>query len=297
MAASMLCRIALVPLLARGVEPEGLSLLQRRASRRAATCPGGVEELEVEPRTAEGVAARTDRIVLATYPMTGSSWLQRLLGSSVRQVYNLPNPACTIYKEEDESLVEAFEDVYCDSDWSAIIARDTWRKGAALFKSYYPAQELLGEEPLEDWQYNVSRGFDKIVLLVRHPVSTVAFNSERWGVAEASAALSCWAAWWRRAMDTVTLENVLVVRFEDLCLYVDREVERVLEFLGSAYAGVTRKHVRKALKQDPSLRCTYSASDLRHHAASNLSASILPNIDDFFWQFDYSNTSVTLRPT
>ena len=52
-------------------------------------------------------------------------------------------------------------------------------------------------------------------------------------------------------MDAVGSDNVLVMRYEDLCLGVDGEVERVFRFLGGAYGNVTKAHIQQALRRLP----------------------------------------------
>lgn len=271
-------------------------MLRVHKNLRAAqvVCPHEVHELGAAPRPFERNGSKFDRVLLADYPSTGSTWLHRLLDATVADLDGVPPLGCSIYGEG--GMVNSFGKVFCEQGWRP-------DAGAVLFKSHFPAQELYATSSLADWQYKASMAFDKLVLLLRHPISTVISNHERWregSLQRTSTDLSCWASWWQRSMDAVGPSKVLVVRYEDLCLDTANVLQKVFHFLGGAYSNISKAHGEAALNKNPGLRCYYSPQELQGQAEARDTGisprHILPYISNWFWQYNYTNASTPARP-
>jgi hypothetical protein len=256
--------------------------------RHGPLCPQEVAELSAQRKDSSATRG-LNRVLLADYPSTGSSWIHQLL-KTVAELKERPSPFCSIYEEGNHSD-QGFGHVHCSPSWDKTA-------GAALFKTHFPSQELYLNKPLASWQYDASMNFDKMVVLLRHPVSSLVSGGKRWGadMEQSSKALSCWAAWWQRAMDAAGPANVMLLRYEDLCMDVPGEVARLFHFLGGTYHNISAADVQGALEKHPHLRCLYSEMELQRQAAAVplIRNSILPFISDWFWQHNYTTAEHSL---
>lgn len=197
---------------------------------------------------------------MTDYPSTGSTWLMELL--QVASHHACGPPGCSIYTD-DGGRCHPFKNMHCPCDWDE-------DQGAMLFKTHFPAQEIHAQSTFQDWQYNVSMRFDKMLLLVRHPVATVNSNIQRWGGESSytSGTLRCWGEWWDRARKKARPDGVRVVRYEDLCEHTAQTVYNVLQFLGGCYGTIDIAQVQQRIQARADLACKYTAGDLQAQTAA-----------------------------
>lgn len=220
--------------------------------RRQSSCPSEVYSIYAGSLPHD--TTRFTRVTLADYPSTGSSWLKFLLAATAKAA-NAGNPSCSIYSEHE---CQPSRDVDCDCNGFRT------NQDAALIKSHYPAQELFNHQTIDSAQYNATMKYDRIVQLVRHPIASIKSNVDRWNVSipAQSVNLLCWGAWWERAKEVAGDANVLVLRYEDLCMNTTGKVHEVLQFLGGSFASISLSSVSATLDERPDLQCIHQ-NDLR----------------------------------
>lgn len=224
---------------------------------------------------------RATRVAMTDYPSTGSTWLMELL--RVASKHTCSSPACSIYTE-DGGRCHPYKNIHCPCDWGE-------DQGAMLFKTHFPAQEIFSRSTFRDWQYNISMRFDKMLLLVRHPVATIKSNLQRWGGDSdyLSGNLHCWGEWWNRARREAGHDRTTVVRYEDLCEHTSRTVYEVLQFLGGCYGTIDPGYVRKQLEARPDLACIYTVGDLEAQttAVTSEDRAVIRSLAPLFAKWGY----------
>lgn len=249
---------------------------------REGSCGAEVEQL---PEESYGGGGLIDQVIMASYPNTGSTWLNKLLTASAGDI--CASPSCSIYEREGEC--EVSDGAYCPCSMGSQPSLD-----ALLKKTHFPAQELFRGRTLVDEQYNKSMRFDRVILLARHPVATVNSNVYRSGGTRYMMArnLECWSRWWDRVRASVDEESWKVIRYEDLCLNTAETVHQVLQFIGGCYHRISREDVQSAIDAEPELQCLH-AHDFESvpGVEDNEDKLTMELMRDFFLQWGYSNVS------
>jgi len=228
---------------------------------------GSSSALPAKAREAPGFT----KVMLADYPSTGSTWLRELL-VAVSKAADAGNPSCDIY-HEGKCELKGHADFQCDCD--GLLSN----QGAVLVKSHFPAQELFhGSSVTGSWQYDKTMEYDKLLQIVRHPVSSVMSNIRRWGgdVNYQSENLHGWGDWWEEAKATKGKDN-LVLRYEDLCLNTTAKVYEVLQFLGAEFATISLEDVGNTLESNPELSSIYDEQDI--HRSTAITPETQPIVD------------------
>lgn len=254
-------------------------------------CPEGSEVFSLAASSSAADKVSFTRVVMADYPSTGSTWLRQML-SAISIAEKLGNPSCSIYPE-GECKPDSTNDIQCDCD-----GFDP-QPDAVLFKSHYPAQELYHHGSLNSSQYHATMGFDKILQLVRHPRDTVLSNIHRWGgsLSKQSDNLHCWGLWWERAKEAAGDENVLVVRYEELCGSTAETMHDVCQFLGGRFAAIPLEEIEKTLGDRPDLACLRNSSNETSLAEiGSESTPALPDMSELLYRWGYSTGDASKRP-
>lgn len=265
-------------------EVEQHSLLHVRGGRlHVGTNPLCSAEIRELPVAAKGCADANcqdvTRVMMSDYPSTGSSWLRTTLRLVAVQA-GLHAPNCAIYKPKKGGALsreKAFENVYCRPGW-------TREMGGALVKTHFPAQEIFqGVSLANSVQYEASSHFDKLLVLLRDPRSTIDSNVNRWG-GSISTSLAGWAQWWERTVEALPAENVLYVYYEDLCLKHKETLMKVAHFLGGRYQEISDEAYHLAEQEGPEhFKCIYNATNLEQQALQSRYGSAFDMSDSNFW--------------
>lgn len=199
-----------------------------------------------------------ERVVMADYPTSGSTWLRQLLSYVAAQVHQ-PSPSCAIFNDEQGKGCPESEGLYCRDDREGLdgaceLGGGTAAPPVALVKTHIPT--LGAVEP--------SMCFQRLLVLVREPLALQRANEARkqakaaagkpWPETE-PANLQCWSSWWESVVKTVP--DALVVKYEDLCLATGETLAKVVAHLGM---NVSHRDTEAALAVAP--KCRYSAADL-----------------------------------
>lgn len=246
-------------------------------------CPPGSEVFTLSTESRPTRREFTN-VVLADYPSTGSSWLRVLLEKvSVSDgATTCGAPGCSIYKGEWESPCES-NNAHCPCSWSPA-------SGARLVKDHYPALDLWQNASLNSRVYEKTMDFDKVIHLLRHPVPTVTSNVRRFSGTPASQSetLRCWGKWWERVKATAGSDKVHVLRYEDLCRDTVVEVEKVLQFLGGCYSGISASSIQKTIQDNPDLECIHK-DELFDMAAGLHAETIINEVGDLMDIWGYND--------
>lgn len=239
----------------------------------SAALPANVENLNTQQPSLKDAAKPSTihpgftKVILADYPSTGSTWLKKLLGA-VSQEKVSGNPSCAIYPE-GKCMLNGTKGIYCDCDGFNPY------QDAALVKTHFPSQEMLMHNDVNDWQYQRSMDFDKLVHLVRHPVSAVMSNVHRWPipVIVQAANMKDWGKWWEKAK-VEKGKPVMLLRYEDLCTNTSAKVHEVLQFIGGRFANIPLEHIETVLQTHPKLQSIHGLHDL--HTTTQRSSQTEP---------------------
>jgi len=248
----------------QGPSPDIARIFDESFEKTNTQCLEGSDtfSLSADPQTSASSFARN---MLADYPSTGSTWLLRLVNSAANTTGSAP-AGCSIYGEFGAKVDE---DTHCpDSNFT--------ERGAALVKTHFPAQQQYRHASLANSsQYGRSMRFDRLVVLLRHPLATVRSNINRWRGSTLTQAdnLECWANWWGRAARALPAESVHVLRYEDMCKDTAAELARVTAFLGAPLAeDGTQPVLEQMLAEDPNLSC---AQHTDHAAPYSVSEKLM----------------------
>lgn len=190
---------------------------------------------------------------------TGSTWLRFLLAAVSRgSDSGCAPPFCAIYPDGRRPPCKV-DRAWCNCEWNQ-------SQGARLVKTHWPQGELFRGAPLtENEQHRDSMYFDKLVRLVRHPVSTVRSNIRRWGgqPATVSQNLRCWTEHWDRVAAQLDAGKVHFLSYERMCVNTSHEIHKVLQFLRGCYASISLASVERAILAHSDLKCKHR-KDLAH---------------------------------
>lgn len=192
---------------------------------------------------------------MADYPTVGAGWVKNLVEASFVTAGVAGNPACSIYEKEGDCSPSA--NIYCRCNGY------TKKQDVALIKTHFPAQELFKQQSCKDDQYHRSLQYDKVLRVVRHPARIIQENADRFGgqVSELAVNLVCYASWWDQVANYLGSENVLIVRYEDLCQQTADTLLEILQFFGGSAATIPKTTLEK-LSKNATLSCEYSADDI-----------------------------------
>eukprot|EP01083_Nonionella_stella_P036455 99475_1 len=139
-------------------------------------------------------------VMVPSFPSTGSTWFKLLLntlsGMNTSENDRIENRiTCDIYGESKVNLsTYQHEHLWCPGKNSGDV-------GAVTIKTHFPAQEQHSNKYPKfetSYQYPASTSFDKVILIVRDPITTRDSNNRRWGGRISVESIYCWAAWWNR---------------------------------------------------------------------------------------------------
>lgn len=215
-------------------------------------CDSDLLSLPIKSR--EGQSSYT-RVVMADYPTVGAGWVKNLVEAAFATSGVAGNPACSIYGGEGNCTMSS--DIHCRCNGF------TSKQDVVLIKTHFPAQELYRHETCNDEQYANTLQFDKVLRVVRHPARIVEENADRFGggVSQLATNLVCYTSWWNRVAESLGSENVMVVRYEDLCQQTADTLFGVLQFFGGSASTISKEALDK-LSRNATLSCEYSADDL-----------------------------------
>lgn len=213
-------------------------------------------------------------VMVPSFPSTGSTWLKELI-NGLSGAHDLGTSlTCDIYHEGKDMSLMSYEqqNLCCKDEHSGDL-------GAVSIKTHFPAQEQFHHSPFEDsYQYSASMSFDKVLLLVRDPETTVASNNKRWGGSSIDS-VYCWAAWWERVrvkMETENPGNFQFLRYEDLCSDTVNTMMEVFDFMG---VRVSRDEVQARFAERPELKCRH-VDDFEVHPQKEKAKQLLS-----LWQY------------
>lgn len=197
-----------------------------------------------------------ERVVLADFPSTGSTWLRQLMTAASKDVCK--SPSCSIYESDGDNQCKVAKGVYCPCGENH--GQSLQDAGAIVVKTHFPAQELWHGNSILEGQYNSSMNFDKVLQLVRHPIATVNSNIRRWHSSKLflAANLQCWGNWWERVTEAADKSKVHRTRYEDLCTDTAAELLRIFQFVGGCYQRVDLHSIKDMLAMNPELKCTHA---------------------------------------
>jgi len=261
----------------------------------AEQCPAGSQTFTLPPRSSaqEGVAGDVNRVVMADFPSTGSTWLLKLVTAVTTDGGACASPSCSVYGQEKigghanayNCLVDK-PGVYCPCG-----NRWTPSQGALVFKTHFPVGPLMKQQSFEGPAYEASSQYVKMLLLVRHPIPTIKSNMQRWGgkASALSENLRCWGKWWERGREAVGDTNVHLMRYEDLCLNTAQVLHDFLQFLGGCYKEISLESVQSTLSRSKSLECYYTHTLGKMSASvSFLDRQIIQKVEDLMPLWGYS---------
>lgn len=192
-----------------------------------------------------------ERVMMADFPSTGSTWLRELLGYAAK-AKGVPSPSCAVYESEHHEHCASRPGLYCEAGPGVC---DGTLPKAALVKTHFPSNQNFNDLQL----LNMSSCYQRLLVLVRQPLSLMNSNWHR-GWPSDIGQLDCWTRWWAEQAQRLDPSKLLVVRYEDLCLETLPTLAKVLKFLGTP--ALTDQELTAALTDAP--KCKYTKEDLGH---------------------------------
>jgi len=239
-------------------------LLQTRAQEKAVPsegfCPSDTFNL---PVPTAGTNSSYTRVILADFPSTGSTWMRNMLDTVCTSGFGLEcgPPGCSVYDDcNPTNESEKHEDFWCPAGWHQ-------EDGSVLIKTHFPSAEFGEYQDSE--VYAASTSFDKVVMMVRHPISLIdsmmyrfsstAGSNERLKNETIVAAwnLACWGEWWRRVANNLGAGKVHIMRYEDLCFDAVNQLDQIAQFMGGRYRNITKVHLQRMIDNNLDYACIH----------------------------------------